>query len=76
MRAAEALIRETAGAKTGATPAATKAAKDPNVQSLEQSLSDRLGANVAIRHSQKGKGTLVIHYGSLDELDGILEHIK
>lgn len=76
VRAAEALIRETAGAKTGATPAATKAAKDPNVQSLEQSLSERLGANVAIRHSQKGKGTLVIHYGSLDELDGILEHIK
>ena len=29
-----------------------------------------------IQHSAKGKGKLVIRYGSLDELDGILDHIK
>jgi ParB family chromosome partitioning protein len=31
---------------------------------------------VAIQHSQSGKGKLVVSYNSLDELDGILEHIR
>jgi ParB family chromosome partitioning protein len=39
-------------------------------------LGDRLGAKVAIQHTAKGKGKLVISYTNLDELDGILEHIK
>ncbi|QQD25365.1 ParB/RepB/Spo0J family partition protein [Venatoribacter cucullus] len=49
---------------------------DPDIQRLEQLLGDRLGANVAIQHSAKGKGKLVINYSSLDELDGILAHIR
>ena len=32
-----------------------------------------LGARVEIRHARSGKGSLVIHYSSLDELDGILD---
>jgi ParB family transcriptional regulator, chromosome partitioning protein len=39
-------------------------------------LSDTLGAGVEIQHGAKGKGKLVISYNSLDELDGILGHIK
>jgi len=31
---------------------------------------------VEIQHGAKGKGKLVISYNSLDELDGILGHIK
>lgn len=50
--------------------------KDPNVQRLEQELSERLGAGVDIRYGAGGKGQLVIHYNSLEELDGILEHLK
>lgn len=50
--------------------------KDPNVGQLEQTLADQLGAKVAVAHNQKGKGTMTIHFNSLDELDGILEHIK
>lgn len=49
---------------------------DPNVQQLEQRLSEKLGANVSIAHNRKGKGKLVINYASLDELDGILTHIQ
>lgn len=49
---------------------------DPNVRKLQDDLSDKLGAPVHIQHSAKGKGKLVIKYGSLDELDGILAHIK
>ncbi|NKB76363.1 MAG: ParB/RepB/Spo0J family partition protein [Gammaproteobacteria bacterium] len=42
---------------------------------LEDDISTRLGAKVEIQHRKK-KGKLVIHYHSLDELDGILERIK
>jgi ParB family chromosome partitioning protein len=50
---------------------------DPNIRSLQTSLSEKLGAAVEIRHqNQRGNGALVIKYNSLDELDGILEHIK
>ncbi|KAG1663457.1 putative chromosome-partitioning protein ParB [Nymphon striatum] len=46
------------------------------VQKLEESLSQTLGAQVAIQYNNKGKGKLVVEYNNLDELDGILEHIK
>lgn len=50
--------------------------RDPNVTSLEQNLSERIGAKVEIRHHQKGHGKLTINYHSLDELDGILARIS
>ena len=51
--------------------------RDPDVRRLENQLSDKLGARVAIRHSSAtGKGRLIVNYHSLDELDGILEHIQ
>lgn len=49
---------------------------DPDIRRLQQDLSERIGAKVAITHTSKGKGKLVIQYGSVDELDGILNHIK
>jgi ParB family chromosome partitioning protein len=49
---------------------------DPNITRLEQDLADKLGARVSLQHALTGKGKLVIAYNSLDELDGILEHIK
>ncbi|MDX1799696.1 MAG: ParB/RepB/Spo0J family partition protein [Marinobacter sp.] len=52
------------------------AAIDPNIRQLQDDLAERLGARVAIAHGQRGKGKLVIEYSSLDELDGILDHIK
>jgi len=29
-----------------------------------------------IQHTAKGKGKVILKYGSLDQLDGILNHIK
>jgi ParB family chromosome partitioning protein len=52
------------------------AKKDPNIQQLESSLADKLGASVRLRPGRGGRGKLEISYNSLDELDGILEHIK
>ena len=49
---------------------------DPDIRRFETELSEKLAARVQIQHSAKGKGKMIIHYNSLDELDGILEHIK
>ena len=54
----------------------TEHTEDPNVRKLQQELTDRLGAKVAVQHSASGKGKVVISYNSLDELDGILTHIS
>jgi ParB family chromosome partitioning protein len=51
-------------------------AADPNVRALQQDLSERLGTRVLVQHSSSGKGRLVIHYNTLDELDGILSRVK
>ena len=58
------------------TSSAAPSPKNPDIQRLESSLGDRLGAKVELKHNSKGKGKLVINYSSLDELDGILGHIK
>lgn len=49
---------------------------NPDVLKLQNNLSERLGAKVKIAHKDTGKGRLEIQYNSLDELDGILAHIK
>jgi len=49
---------------------------DPDISRLEQRLAERLGSPVQIKHGQKGKGQLVIRYNSLDELQGVLAHIR
>lgn len=49
---------------------------DPDIRRLQDDLAERLGARVAIQHGAKGSGKLVVSYNSLDELEGILAHIK
>lgn len=49
---------------------------DADIKRLEESLAAKLGANVQIQHTAKGRGKLVLSYNSLDELDGILSHIR
>ena len=61
----------------GAEKSPTKSQKtDPNITRLETDLGTKLNAKVLLQHSSKGSGKLVIHYNNLDELDGIIEHIK
>ncbi|PCJ38758.1 MAG: chromosome partitioning protein ParB [Moraxellaceae bacterium] len=72
VRQAEALVRRLQSEAT----AGPEDKIDPDVRQLQDSLSQRLGAPVLIQHSAKGRGKLVIKYTSLDELDGILAHIK
>jgi ParB family chromosome partitioning protein len=63
-----------AGGLGADAPASSRA--DPNVSRLENELADKLGAKVAIQHSSSGRGKLIVSYHSLDELDGILAHIR
>jgi ParB family chromosome partitioning protein len=62
------------GAEQSAKP--QKANVDPNIRHLQDDLTDRLGARVLIQQGGRGTGKLIIAYNSLDELDGILAHIK
>jgi ParB family chromosome partitioning protein len=49
---------------------------DRDIVRLEQELTEKICSKVNIQHTSKGKGKLVIHYHSVDELEGILERIK
>lgn len=73
-------VRETEGYVArlleGGTQNNEKPSQDPNIKALESELASKLGAKVQIQHGRKGKGKLVLAYNSLDELDGILAHIK
>ncbi|WP_150912435.1 ParB/RepB/Spo0J family partition protein [Marinobacter halotolerans] len=73
VRQTEALVRQVQQQKPGKK---AKGQLDPNIRALQDDLAERLGARVSIAHGQRGKGKLVIEYTSLDELDGILGHIK
>lgn len=71
-------VRETEKAVQHAQkPEAEKAAKPVNrdVARLEEDLADKLGAMVKIQANKKGAGKLVIEFGNLDQLDGILSRI-
>ncbi|MDR2012990.1 MAG: ParB/RepB/Spo0J family partition protein [Rhodanobacter sp.] len=57
-------------------PAKPPVRSDPNIAALERDLAEKLAARVNIAHGRNGRGKLVIRYHSLDELDGILEHIR
>lgn len=46
--------------------------EDRDLLRLQEDLSARLGASVVIKPGKKGAGNLVIHYASLEQLDGIL----
>jgi ParB family chromosome partitioning protein len=72
VRETESLIRRLQKA-----PVSSKKVKtlDPDIRRLQENLSEKLGAKVAIEHGAKGDGKLVITYSNLDELDGILAHI-
>ncbi|WP_339671144.1 ParB/RepB/Spo0J family partition protein [Dasania marina] len=49
---------------------------DADITKLETQLSEKIGVPVTLQHGAKGKGKLILKYNSLDELDGILNHIK
>ena len=52
----------------------SRAKKSADTRHLEEKLGGLIGQPVAIQHTAKGKGKVVISYNNLDELEGILSH--
>jgi ParB family chromosome partitioning protein len=76
VRETEQLVRQRLKELAGEAKAPASRGVDPDIRRLERQLSEKLGAKVVLEAGAKGKGKLVIHYSSLDELDGILGHIR
>jgi ParB family chromosome partitioning protein len=74
VRETEQLVRRMLTADDNKTTAKTQ--KNADIRRLEIEVSEKLGAKVIVDHGSKGSGKIVINYNSLDELDGILKHIK
>ena len=75
VRQTEALVKKlqnptTQNTKTEATDSTA------DIMRLQEELSEKVGAVVQIQHSAKGAGKLVFKYNSVDELEGILAHLK
>lgn len=72
VRQTELLVRQAKSNKTNKGP--PKPAKTASVRDLEKRLERKLGTPISVR-DRDGKGDIVVHYGSWDELDRILELI-
>jgi ParB family chromosome partitioning protein len=75
VRETEAIVRRMTQPAATSDAAAAAPGTDPDVERLELDLSEKLGARVVIQHTRSGKGKLLVSFNSLEELDGILEHI-
>ncbi len=75
VRQAERAVQRLAEARDRDPAASARKPKDPNIVRLEKELGEKLGAAVSLEHGRTG-GRLVIRYHSVDELEGILEHIR
>jgi ParB family chromosome partitioning protein len=72
VREAEQLVKRlTAAPKQPAQPK-----QDKDVQHLQESLAESLGASVQIQSNKTGVGTLKIRFASLDQLDGIIKRLQ
>ena len=54
----------------------TKASKDINLEALESSIREKIGLNILIKNKKNNKGTLILEYKDLDQLNKIISIIK
>lgn len=73
VRQTEVLVKKLQSPDTGKKSIATP---NQDIVNLQTELSEKLGAAVKIQHGSRGSGKLTISYNSVDELDGILSHLK
>ena len=50
--------------------------KDPNIQSLEETISSKIGLNVSIKNNKRNKGTITISFNDSDQLNRLIDVIK
>ena len=75
VRDLEAAARAAQTPSTAPRPAARKA-RDADLVALERELSERLATRVQLKAGRGGRGTLLLHYHSLDALDGLLARLR
>jgi ParB family chromosome partitioning protein len=49
---------------------------DPDTRRLQEELAESLGAMVKVKPRRGGKGSVVIDYSSLDELQGLIRKMR
>jgi len=76
VRETEALVRRLLAPAAAEGAGSAAMAADPDIRRLELELAEKLGAKVLFQHQASGKGKMVVAYNSLDELEGILDHIR
>ena len=74
VRETERLVQEASAAPRPARAAAHKL--DADSRRLQEELVERLGASVKLKPRRGGKGSVVIDYSSLDELQGIVGKLR
>ena len=76
VRQTEKLATEQGGVKARRSPSADKSSqKDPDLMALEEDLRLVLGLHVDIVSAGRG-GHLTLHYGNLEQLEGILQRLN
>lgn len=76
VRETERLVRRMLSERPAKKKPAGGRSGNADIRRLEKEMTDKLGAVVRIDHTKKGAGKVLISYNDLDELDGILKHIK
>ena len=57
-------------------PRAAASTLDPDSRRLQEELAESLGATVLLKPRREGRGSVVIEYSSLDELQGLVKRLK
>lgn len=75
VRATESLIQNLKDSFNKKTSASTnkKSEENPEVQKIKRQLSAHFGSKVDIKRNAQGKGSFIIHFGSDDEFNEILD---
>jgi ParB family transcriptional regulator, chromosome partitioning protein len=74
VRETERLVQQASAAPSAARTASP--GLDPDSRRLQEELCESLGATVHLKPRSGGKGSVVIDYSSLDELQGLLKRLK
>lgn len=79
VRETERVVRSLRGggrSARGQTARVAGAAGSADIAALERDLGDLLGMRVAISHGADGKGTVTVHYSTLDQLDMLCQRLS